>query len=436
MLLKHVLTLAAASAALGLSALTPVKEFERIHSLEVIPARFCYNNQAQLYIYDYDDEEDCRVYDIVDENLNVTERLQLSTPEYTVTTTFVGPKVEMRDTYVYQSDEKSFNSEISATKYIEGIFTEGYVTHTKNDYIYYVEGTTPLSNEIIEVMDSETVGYLAYFMSRQDVYKNFAAYNKYYQELITYTRTGEKGEPYPVVTDEIVQYEPKVRTEGVSVPYMKTFDLSGHDAYTDVYISQTIFNDNAAYEYLKPIYKEISYEEDNVYEYFSGQQVTGKRITQTSVVAGIQAVDAQTGNVVCTFEIPQDIHISNSKVDCTLYSLNTKTYLAIEFDTTESWWTYFYDLSDRSSIKKPVLERRTSVSPTNVRRGEQINVATDDTDELHSVSVVSANGRTQLQRTVSGRSAAIDTSSLPSGVHVVDVHTASGHRSSAKVIVR
>lgn len=437
MFIKHFLTLSAAMTALGLAANEPVKIMGTTY-IEVIPASVTYSgkNMASL--------ESDNAVSIINENLEVVKTVPLRSTTFTRTVTFVGPKLIER--YRYESATGEIvNTQVEAAALIKKLYTGGYVTYTTgNNRTFYLEGTTPISTQLKEYMENDYFSSEFWdYITVQDTYKDFAIYNLEDKILTTYTRgnkycTGE-------VTTEHYEYEPETETMEQKCESLDFKSISGYEFDNEVYVTQTLFNKNEAFELLMPVYggnntyehsdsKAVDYVNENGDVYT--QWVYGKYIYKEPFVTSLQAVDAESGQVVCTFNLPAQA--SCYSVSCYVFDFGDEKYLQVNVWSSNDRedLTYFYDLDDPASVKMPVMEHHTSVSPRNVRRGEQINVVSADTDELRVIDVISANGATRMRRTVSGRSAAIDTSSLPTGMHIVDVQTAAGHKTAAKVIVK
>lgn len=105
---------------------------------------------------------------------------------------------------------------------------------------------------------------------------------------------------------------------------LNDFDQSCDD-FSNVYISQTIFNTDDKYEYLMPI---LTTESGTNQEDRDGDGVADVKVTWTSaVLTGVQVV-SETGTVLQTINFPDGFKSgSSSKNDIDLIKINGKLYL-------------------------------------------------------------------------------------------------------------
>jgi hypothetical protein len=209
-------------------------------------------------------------------------------------------------------------------------------------------------------------------------------------------------------------------------------------------LTQTAFNDDADYEVLLPSYGEeviknseeswrIEYKDIDGNDSFTWLSCTVT--TSRPAIDAIEAVNVKTGSVVTRFVFPEILEYPSAVV----FATGERRYLRIQgskaTEATEIF-SYFYDLDDKSSVKAPVLVRTSTVSPTLVNRGENINVRLEGDDELRAVSVVSATGASEVRRVAAGKSASVSSAGLAPGVHVVGVETSKSRPEYTKVIIR
>ena len=198
----------------------------------------------------------------------------------------------------------------------------------------------------------------------------------------------------------------------------------------DILLTQTLFNTDAAYEWIIPIYeaKNVAYE--NKYEKVEGNKVVG---------TGFKVV-SQNGSTVATVNFPAEYSF-NYELDLDLYILGTDIYLmcSVQDSKGDNYKLIYAVSSENSSVKQVGAARRVSVSPTSPRRGTPVNV-TLPTESMNvtSVKVVSASGAVVMSRNIEPNvtSTSIDTRNFAPGLYIVNVTDGKSIREAAKIIVR
>lgn len=190
-------------------------------------------------------------------------------------------------------------------------------------------------------------------------------------------------------------------------------------------ISQTLFNEDEACEWIIPTYSTVEVSDSTEYE-----KIEGKKI----VTSGFKVI-SQNGSTISDVVLPAECN--GEFVDFSLYTTDAGTFLLIASDY-EYYMVYKVEKSS-SSIKAIGAPRKVSVSPTAPRQGTPVNVnlgeiAGNDT----KVSVVSVAGRTELVQTIKPGSTetVIDTDRLERGVYVVVVDNGISKRETTKIVVR
>lgn len=180
---------------------------------------------------------------------------------------------------------------------------------------------------------------------------------------------------------------------------------------SSLYLTQTLFNDDADYEALIEVYDE-----------------TTQRIT------GVKAVKGNTGEVVTTFELPSEINTTDLDGWLYLYTTSTGKYFCIYTDSHAL--VYNISSTESGSVKSPILIEAIKIRPAIVTQGEEINIEVSDNTEIESVTVTDMKGATRrITPDADNHSASINSGRLAKGMHIVGVETANGTQSS-KVIVR
>lgn len=210
----------------------------------------------------------------------------------------------------------------------------------------------------------------------------------------------------------------------------------------DFIVTQTLFNNDANYEYLKPVCELITETDADTiteYDYEGGLYYTyiKKSVHNNYYIKGFNIV-SETGTVLATasFDYFNDTPEKGSWVYFNLIKLNDKTYLCA--NTTQ--YTYYYKIDPTSSsIKQVGRAKKAHVSPTVANRYEDITVELEeDGTSAHKVSVVDAAGRTVYNANVPAgqRSVKINASRLSNGMNIISVKNGNSKPNNCKVYVK
>lgn len=219
----------------------------------------------------------------------------------------------------------------------------------------------------------------------------------------------------------------------------KTPDIVGLDRknadcldYNNVELSQTLFNTDAQFEWVIPVYSAYDCSYENEYE-----KVEGKKLG----VSGYKVV-SENGSTIASFDLPAGY--SQRYEDLYLYEIGSKNYIIVCCSTdpqdysNEEYVVYEIDAAS-SSVRQIAEPRKVRVSPTAPRRGTSVNVefGTPAGDDC-KVVVTSVNGRTVLSRNIApGTTAtAVDTDRFEAGMYIVTVTDGRSSREATKIIIR
>lgn len=201
----------------------------------------------------------------------------------------------------------------------------------------------------------------------------------------------------------------------------------------DIVVSQTLFNSDAAYEWIMPILEavEVSYSNES-------EQVSGTEVKCT----GISAV-SENGATVASTKYPTG-YFSNHQPDIYLYDLDGTAFLVVSLHKDDNQYDddYYvvYELTDGgSSLKMVGTPMSVGVSPRAPRIGENVTVSLGEPAGKDCfVEVVSSTGRTVLRRkmTAGDTSTSINTADFNKGIYIVTVNGQGNAREAAKIIVR
>ncbi len=201
----------------------------------------------------------------------------------------------------------------------------------------------------------------------------------------------------------------------------------------DIVESQTLFNSDAAYEWIMPILEavEVSYSNES-------EQVSGTEVKCTGI-----SVVSENGATVASTKYPAG-YFSNHQPDIYLYDLDDTAFLVVSLHKDDNQYDddYYlvYELTDGgSSLKMVGTPMSVGVSPRAPRIGENVTVSLGEPAGKDCfVEVVSSTGRTVLRRkmTAGDTSTSINTADFNKGIYIVTVNGQGNAREAAKIIVR
>lgn len=199
-----------------------------------------------------------------------------------------------------------------------------------------------------------------------------------------------------------------------------------NDCYSEgFYLTQTLFNNDEAYEWIEPKLSVIDTE--------NGQE---------AVVSGFRVL-SDNGNVV----IDEDFENYNYQSDPELYPLciiptDSGVYMLITLDYNDlnEGKTLIYKIEpESSSVKQVAVHRNIRVNPSAPHRGTAVNVDLGEPAGNNTkLSVVNMSGRTIVTQNLTQGSteAVIDTYRFEPGVYVVVLNNGESERETTKIVVR
>lgn len=385
------------------------------HRPEYIPTQFTVNNQSVLFLKEELQDEDgdwTGQYKFTFFDASFNEQSSFTTPAFAKVT------AKTYSSYVeghYNVQEVGSNDELKVENVSEETFT---------DYCYE-RGFGCRQDKGNEIWI--TAPYCS------EYYYCYYEFDDQYPTLIYVYRDGNIYERSIEYSSDIVYSEPSLYIES-DFPDPQDIDLVSSNNYqTESFeLTQTLFNNDAAFEWIIPSYTLVDVLE--VYE-------RGKTEGQEIVTNGFKVI-SQNGSTLADIAIPD----SNSRyLDFDLYQTEAGSFLFVRYDvkTDEGYNEEYYQLykiESESSLIEPVgAPRKVGVSPTTPHRGTPVNVSLGEpVDNGSKLTVVSVAGRTAFVQDLKPGSteAVIDTNRLERGVYVVVVDDGKTKREATKIVVR
>lgn len=309
---------------------------------------------------------------------------------------------------------------------------------------------SPTDDEVIAILDAYW-GYKVDYIDEDSIecgFKRFLSkekhynYDKYgYSYPIEYFRFYEdslilaryryewdfierfSGE-WETVEEEYYNYS----NEG-NIEYFEWFDFNGNSLYEDaeLTITQTLFNSDDKYEYIRPILQQTS--STNEFDRDYDGEVDRITTFYEDETVGFEIVN-EDGDVLQSirFESPKEY------VDYVLVTINDKYYFVVEYDEETTEW---YALTPGSStgLKKVQAPVSVTARPAMAKRHESITIETTDEEKNREVNIVDASGKSVWKQTIPAgqKSIRVNASKLSKGLNVVNVD--GKKEQSVKVIV-
>lgn len=380
---------------------------------QFIPEQFTVNNKAVLYISDSDSE-----FTILDENFNDISKFSIPTyqevtAEYRRFSAISGPLgISVLTTYDYpwlpgdNDSKEDFAARCAENGFsiVKEVNHETYYLPNDRDYYYYYEiYGNKYPNKIYLWNNSTNGGYERDYIYTYESWGNTGLYEE--SEIEHDYATPCPSDIYPM-SSSCLEYE-------------------------NFQISQTLFNNDEAFEWIVPILEAVDYSFSN-----ESYKIEGKIIRSTGF-----RIESQDGTVITTIKYPSGLYGSNY-VDPYLYMMNNNNYLFIELSNIDNSAGYYmaYEIDkSNASINAVDAPRHIKINPTMPQLGTNVNITFDSPTETScKVIVTSVSGKTVYVQNVEAgtTSASINTARFEKGMYIVTVHDGKSSHENTKIIIR
>ena len=372
-----------------------------------IPQEFSYSNVPKLIMYNVGvGEKKVLIYD---EELTLIKTIDLG-------------HIRTFDYQLSYNDEKR---EIKAVKEISKHLIEHSRINSYQDFIadgklLDFDFEKKLTTVILENGDSLiTTGYDSYF--NQDPTQNFFFYNQFGRKYPINYWIFSKGKAYHYRANYEIEYTDwhpvgtHISIEHKEIECIKLFNinLNNKDTRSNNYftVSQTLFNNDADYEYIIPKYKLSSKGISDFYDFNnltfvepSKQKIDTIKSTlitkeSKSVLAGFKIVSAN-GTVVKDLDFNADFEGYIDTRSAYVITIGRNIYLAFDGEVNGVSSTVFYKINRTTTeIKQVKMETAAmTLSPVVAERNATIDInLKDDNNAGSEIAIISTNG-TQVKR--------------------------------------
>ena len=418
-----------------INAQTKKEVFENSASFRMTPSDYSTDKKSSLYLLKYDDAGDFSSFQLYDSNFNKGKTITVTETPVSSYTIFQEREqvqvVKKVDEYCQETQQSTWDPGTSQDVYaFTAESAEDFVKGRWGEYRTKEETSTAIffyPNGEYNYYRYENYGYQypqSYFRYDKSTSYLYECYDAY-SEASTYTDTWK--EP----TREDYSATPKP---------LSTRKLSDVDTKT-FYLSQTLFNEDNAYEYVVPIYTAFDFEEESMgWDEAKQQEVVAyKRSGKVIRITGFRIVN-ESGATVNTIVFDSNFY---SYGDFNIIDLDGNIYLAVDGQLTKSATeivsaivVYTVD-PQTSSVRQISMEEGMHISPTMPRRSEMITITLEgNSDQPRQVNIVNATGKTVKRIVVPAgqRRIQVNAGELSPGLNIVNVN---GQKTQAcKIIVR
>lgn len=299
----------------------------------------------------------------------------------------------------------------------------------------------------IEISDGDSV----VFMVSTSSCFNYDKYGTKYPEsyLVYYPKTNKVYyAKYDYVEDQIYtgawkesREEIKYYFEGsVAIP-TQFKDYDADILGPTMYATQTLFNNDSKYEYLRPKL-EIVEAGTNTYDRDNDGEIDKEKTYYRPMATALELV-SEDGTILQS--VPLDLGMDYIEPnDATIFKMNGNYYVGI-FTTHDNeegkreYYTQIYSINpSTTSIQKVDIPQGLAVRPSLADRNATIRVETPAAQSDRRIIVTNAAGQTVWDTTIQAgqTNVQIDARHLSRGVNVVNVEGDSKQNNSCKVIVK
>ena len=407
-----------------------------------IPKEFSYTGVPYLMMYDSQDRNILKVYD---DNLDEVKKITMK------------EDIPFRYQLTYQDEVRDVISveEVQKVQFVE------YAS-----YVEFVEKEKMINpnfseSELVIVELGGGVRRISYnyseckdcYGSNYDFYFGYATLDKKYPKVY-FIDGGQEVKGYRA------EYEAQYsawRSEGTRVVDCErsqkrirlcNINLNQGDGEAERYfeLSQTLFNKDAAYEYIMPKYKlgtSTGLPNGSLPENY-GEVITSRSyiISEQNevVLEGFQIV-SESGDIVSDITFGDGFECNSGDLESAyVITMGAKTYLAFDGYCNGEYATIFYKIDNTLNAlqKVKIAPSSMKVSPTILKRGATIHVNFVDGNQQGSDIVISSVSGVTMQRVKipAGQSSVqIPTQSF-SGMYCIGRYVNGGNKETKKIIVK
>lgn len=411
-----------------------IEDDKMYSNINMTPKEFSVDNVSSPYVYFNGD--DGFKFTIYNDNFVVKKTIAPanSTASYYTIRKYLEPVhvVSKETEYCHENQETTWNPETgSEVMEFTAESAEKYITEQRG---YTVREKKETSEAVFFYLSEEHNYYR---------YEEFAyQYPQYYYRLDKSTSyLYQCDDFYNVKNTYSTTWKEKRDDYTQNITPLK-IDIMQQD--NKAHLTQTLFDTDAAYEYLLPVYSVetvAEYDGPTGYDEVKGEEVVVEKYSGTVLrMSGVKVVD-ESGATVATFTFDSNFFSSTGSPD--VFDLGGKRYIAFNgyiqksADESVSAMVIYSIDSETSAVRQVAMETGMRVNPTIAHRSDMITVSLEgDSNKVRKVRVVNAAGKTvKVVNVPAGqRSIQLHANELSNGLNIVNVEGEAAN--TCKVIVR
>lgn len=361
------------------------------------PKEFSYNNIPNLIMYDSYDINTLTIYN---DNLEIVKKITMKEEiPFTYKQTFVD---EVRDFIEVKETKKEENGHFESYQAFLHSYEKVFPTFSESHLII-----TDLGDGKRKIIVDCSM------FDPSDDYFDYDTFGKKYPKRY-YIDNGNTIQGYRITYEnQYTEWKPigtRVENCTKSQKRMRLYNinLNQGDCKANGYfeVSQTLFNDDASFEYITPKYKLSTKgmllvdNYSNRYPEESDENIITTRSKNISeqkeiVLAGFQVI-SEDGTIISDITFDSEFEGRINLGRAFVISIGNNTYLAFDgyYNDTSSTIFYKIEKNNANAIQKVKIAPSTmTISPTIAKGSSTMNVTFDDENEKGSdIIVVSANG--------------------------------------------
>lgn len=221
-----------------------------------------------------------------------------------------------------------------------------------------------------------------------------------------------------------------IQSRGESyIPFtIRDFD-SASAALGTATATQTLFNSDASYEYIAPVYEThetYTDETETVKTKKIGTRITGLRVMSESGAA-LQAVRFGEGLRLSDSDNPQ----------LSMLLIGGHRYLSCNVTDGKDYYNLFYEITGgEAGLRQAAAPLKTRVYPTSVSAGESVTIDAGESQAIFHINDTAGKSLYSGEIAAGEGTSEVPASAMSRGVNIVTVSTPGHESESTKVIVR
>lgn len=193
--------------------------------------------------------------------------------------------------------------------------------------------------------------------------------------------------------------------------------------------TQTLFNNDANYEYIAPVYE--------TYETAADETESVKFKNIKTRILGL-SVKSESGAVLQTVRFGEGLRMSDIyNTSLSVLLIGGHRYLSCNVTDGKGYYNLFYEITGgEAGLRQAAAPLKTRVYPTSVSAGESVTIDAGESQAIFHVHDTAGKSLYSGEIAAGGGTSEVPASAMAQGVNIVTVSTPGNEAESTKVIVR